>query len=68
MTHAGKQLQKQDQVCVGFLAQLISWEVLGISPFTGRIIFIPKFQRKENAIYSYLERSLTFVSAVLEEY
>lgn len=47
-------LRNQDQVCVGFLTLLISWEVLGISPFTGRIIFMPRYHREKNILYSYL--------------
>lgn len=52
--HRKQLLRNQDQVCVGFLPLLISWEVLGISPFTGRIIFMPKYHREKNILCSYL--------------
>ena len=47
-------LRNQDWVCVGFLILHVSWEVLGISPVTGRIIFMPKYHREKNIISSHL--------------
>ena len=44
--HLENSLEKRDQVRTGFLPGLTAWEVPGISPFTGRTIFVSKFQRK----------------------
>lgn len=48
---------------------MISWEVLGISPFMGRVIFISKFQRKkeECRFFLFVERSLNFFTRTVGE-
>lgn len=63
--------EKQDGVClcVGSLTRMISWEVLGIFSFTGRVIFISKFQRKkeECSLFLSVERILNFFTRAVGE-
>lgn len=54
MTNPWQRAQRnRDQVCVGFLTLPVSWEVLGISPFPGRITFVSKLQRKKEEYYLF---------------
>lgn len=58
VTKPGKQLEKPGSGVRRLLNSADFLRMLGISPFTGRIIFMPKYHREKNIIYSYLWKGL----------